>query len=41
LTSGKARVDASISADGKFVAFLADRDGSFDAWVGRSAAARF
>ena len=27
--------DASISEDGKFVAFLSDRDGRFDAWVGQ------
>lgn len=26
-------VDATISSDGKFVAFLSDRDGPFDAWV--------
>jgi serine/threonine protein kinase/Tol biopolymer transport system component len=26
-------LDAAISADGKFVVFLADRDGVFDAWV--------
>jgi Tol biopolymer transport system component len=26
-------VDAAISPDGKFAAFLADRDGSMDAWV--------
>ncbi|HEY3348723.1 MAG TPA: protein kinase [Thermoanaerobaculia bacterium] len=31
-----AELDATISADGKFVAFLADRDqGVFDAWVGQ------
>jgi serine/threonine protein kinase/Tol biopolymer transport system component len=28
-------VDATISSDGKFVAFLADRDGPFDAFVGQ------
>jgi Tol biopolymer transport system component len=28
-------VDADISPDGKFVAFLSDRDGPFDAWVGQ------
>ena len=32
---GRPEVDASISSDGKFVAFLADRDGPFDAWVGQ------
>jgi len=26
-------VDASMSSDGKFVAFLSDRDGPFDAWI--------
>src|SRR6185503_4682182 len=26
-------VNAAISRDGKFVAFLSDRDGSFDVWV--------
>jgi Tol biopolymer transport system component len=26
-------LDAAISPDGKFAAFLADRDGAFDAWV--------
>ena len=28
-------VEAAISRDGKFVAFLSDRDGAFDAWVTR------
>ena len=27
--------DAAISPDGKFVAFLSDRDGRFDAWIGQ------
>jgi Tol biopolymer transport system component len=34
-------VDASISSDGKFVAFLADRDGPFDAWVGQIGSGEF
>ena len=34
-------LDASISADGKFVAFLADRDGPFDAWVGQVGSGEF
>jgi Tol biopolymer transport system component len=34
-------VDASISSDGKFVAFLADRDGPFDAWVGQVGSGEF
>jgi serine/threonine protein kinase/Tol biopolymer transport system component len=27
--------DAAISPDGKFLAFLSDRDGRFDAWIGQ------
>jgi Tol biopolymer transport system component len=34
-------LDASISSDGKFVAFLADHDGSFDAWVGQVGSGEF
>jgi serine/threonine protein kinase/Tol biopolymer transport system component len=34
-------LDASISSDGKFVAFLADHDGSFDAWVGQIGSGEF
>jgi len=30
-----AELDGAISPDGKFVAFLSDRDGQFDAWVGQ------
>ncbi|MCA1610336.1 MAG: serine/threonine-protein kinase [Acidobacteria bacterium] len=34
-------LDASISSDGKFVAFLSDHDGSFDAWVGQVGSGEF
>jgi serine/threonine protein kinase/Tol biopolymer transport system component len=34
-------LDASISADGKFLAFLSDRDGPFDAWVGQVGSGEF
>ncbi|HZL84316.1 MAG TPA: protein kinase [Candidatus Krumholzibacteria bacterium] len=34
-------LDASISSDGKFVAFLADHEGSFDAWVGQVGSGEF
>jgi Tol biopolymer transport system component len=34
-------VDAAISADGQFVAFLADRDSMFDAFVGQVGAGQF
>ena len=34
-------VDAAISADGRFVAFLADRDSSFDAFVSEVGSGRF
>ncbi len=34
-------LDASISYDGKFVVFLADHDGSFDAWVGQVGSGEF
>ncbi len=33
--------DAAISADGKFVAFVSDRDGPFDAWVGQIGSGEF
>ena len=32
---------AEISPDGKFVAFLADRDGQFDLWVSQVGTGRF
>ena len=34
-------LDAAISADGKFVAFLSDRDDRFDAWVGQVGGGEF
>src|SRR5262249_32747216 len=34
-------LDASISDDGKFVAFLADHEGPFDAWVGQVGSGEF
>ncbi len=34
-------LDAAISADGKFVTFLSDRDGFFDAWVGQVGSGNF
>ncbi len=34
-------VDAAISSDGKFVAFLSDRDGPFDAWVSQVGSDQF
>jgi serine/threonine protein kinase/Tol biopolymer transport system component len=33
--------DAAISPDGKFVAFLADRDGPYDAWVAQVGSGEF
>ena len=33
--------EAAISRDGKFVAFLSDRDGPFDAWVGQIGTGEF
>ena len=33
--------DAAISADGKWVAFVSDRDGPFDIWVGQIGSGRF
>jgi Tol biopolymer transport system component len=34
-------LDAAISGDGRFVAFLSDRDGPFDAWVGQIGSGEF
>jgi Tol biopolymer transport system component len=34
-------LDAAISADGKFVAFVSDRAGPFDAWVGQVGGGEF
>ncbi len=34
-------LDPSLSPDGKFVAFLSDRDGAFDAWVGQVGSGEF
>jgi serine/threonine protein kinase len=36
-----AEFDASISADGKFVVFLSDRDGPFDVWVTQVGSGQF
>jgi Tol biopolymer transport system component len=33
--------DAAVSRDGKFVAFISDRDGPFDVWVGQIGAGEF
>ena len=33
--------DAAISPDGKFVAFLSDRDGPYDIWLGQVATGQF
>jgi Tol biopolymer transport system component len=34
-------LQATISSDGKFVAFLSDRDGSFDVWVSQVGSGAF
>jgi serine/threonine protein kinase/dipeptidyl aminopeptidase/acylaminoacyl peptidase len=34
-------MDASISTDGKFIVFLSDRDGTFDAWVNQVGSGAF
>ncbi len=36
-----AELDAAISRDGRYVAFVSNRDGPFDAWVGPIGAGRF
>jgi Tol biopolymer transport system component len=36
-----AELDAAISPDGKFVAFVSDRDGPFDVWVGQVGSSDF
>ena len=36
-----AELDGAISADGKFVAFLSDRDGQFDIWVSQVGTGEF
>ena len=33
--------DAAISPDGRFVAFVSDRDGEFDAWIGQVGSGEF
>ena len=38
---GGAEQQAAISRDGKFVAFISDRSGAWDAWVGQIGAASF
>jgi serine/threonine protein kinase/Tol biopolymer transport system component len=38
---GGATRDAAVSPDGKFVAFVSDRDGRFDIWLGRVGAGQF
>ena len=36
-----AELDAAVSPDGKFVSFLADRDGPFHVWLGQIGSGRF
>src|SRR6266542_7084048 len=33
--------DAAVSPDGKFIVFLSDRDGTFDAWVNQVGSGTF